>query len=56
MRRSVIPERTSKVVGTAFPKRDNILMKMRDKLGVIYRDEEYADLFAARCKPTEAQG
>jgi transposase len=51
-----IPELTVKVAKAAFPKGDNIYMKMRDECGVIYTDEEFADLFARRGKPAEAPG
>ena len=51
-----IPELTVKVAKAAFPNGDNIFMKMRDECGVIYSDEDFADLFAARGKPAEAPG
>ena len=45
-----VPEETARVAHAAFP-RGNIYMQMRDILGVIYRDEQFADLFARRGRP-----
>jgi transposase len=39
-----IPEETARVAKAAFPK-GNPYMKMRDELGVLYQDSEFADLF-----------
>ena len=49
-----IPESTQQVAKAAFPKGDNIYLKMRDEMGVIYADEEFEDLFGTRGKPAEA--
>lgn len=51
-----IPPLTVKVAKAAFPHGENIFMKMRDECGVIYSDEDFADLFANRGKPAEAPG
>jgi transposase len=51
-----IPETTRKVAKAAFPKDDNLYINMRDELGGIYADEDFADLFAVRGKPAEAPG
>jgi transposase len=39
-----IPEETARIAKAAFPK-GNPYMKMRDELGVLYQDSEFADLF-----------
>jgi transposase len=51
-----IPELTVRVAKAAFPKDDNIYMKMRDELGVIYEDEQFVDLFPRVGQPAEAPG
>ncbi len=51
-----IPATTWQVAKAAFPKDDNLYMNMRDELGIIYADEDFADLFAVRGKPAEAPG
>jgi transposase len=45
-----VPEETARVAHAAFP-RGNMYMQMRDLLGVIYRDEQFADLFARHGRP-----
>ena len=45
-----IPEETARVARAAFPK-GNPYMRMRDELGVFYRDEAFATLFPARGQP-----
>ncbi len=40
-----IPAETTRVAKAAFPK-GNVFMKMRDELGVIYHDDQFASLFA----------
>src|SRR5262245_4435368 len=45
-----VPEETARVAHAAFPS-GNRYMQMRDLLGVIYRDEPCADLFARRGRP-----
>ncbi len=51
-----IPEATVRVARAAFPKGDNVYMKIRDECGVVYQDEQFADLFGVRGKPAEAPG
>jgi len=51
-----IPEATVKVARAAFPKGDNVYMKIRDECGGVYQDEQFADLFGVRGKPAEAPG
>ncbi len=48
-----VPEQTARVERAAFPK-GNVLMKMRDELGVIYEDEVFAHLFPKLGQPAEA--
>jgi transposase len=48
-----VPDETARVARAAFP-RGNVLMHMRDALGTIYRDEQFADLFPVRGQPAEA--
>ncbi len=45
-----VPPETARVVRAAFPK-GNIYMTMRDELGTIYRNEDFADLFALEGQP-----
>ncbi len=47
-----VPEETARVARAAFPK-GNIYMHMRDELGVMYRDEDFAALFAVVGQPAE---
>ncbi|PHK20213.1 hypothetical protein VF11_12705, partial [Nostoc linckia z14] len=46
--RSSIPETTAQVAGKSFPK-GNVYMKMRDELGVMYKDNDFVTLFRADC-------
>ena len=48
-----IPEETSRIAHAAFPK-GNLYMRMRDELGVLFSDPEFADLFPQRGQPAEA--
>lgn len=48
-----IPAETERVARAAFP-RGNRAMQMRDRLGEIYDDTRFANLFAARGRPAEA--
>jgi len=48
-----IPEETVHVARAAYPK-GNLYMKMRDTLGTIYRDQDFADLFPHNGRPVEA--
>ena len=45
-----VPEETARVARAAFPKGTPFL-RLRDELGVIYRDEMFADLFPTRGQP-----
>jgi transposase len=48
-----IPQETARVAKTAFPK-GNTLMKMRNELGTIFEDEDFAHLFPRRGQPAMA--
>jgi transposase len=48
-----IPEDTARVARAAFPK-GNLYMKMRDELGTIYQDQQFAPLFSTRGQSAEA--
>jgi len=50
-----VPEETVRVARAAFPK-GNVYMAMRDELGVLYQDSEFAPLFSHRGRPAEAPG
>jgi len=45
-----VPEETAEIAQAAFPK-GNLYMRMRDELGNVYRDEDFADLFPAVGQP-----
>lgn len=45
-----IPEETIRVARAAFPG-GNRYMKMRDELGPLFQDEDFADLFPRRGQP-----
>src|SRR6516164_7525719 len=48
-----IPDETTRVVRAAFP-RGSLVVQVRDALGTLYSDEDFADLFPARGQPAEA--
>ncbi|HEX6479310.1 MAG TPA: hypothetical protein VF043_10725 [Ktedonobacteraceae bacterium] len=48
-----IPEETARIAKACFPK-GNRYMRLRETLGTIFEDSEFADLFPARGKPAEA--
>jgi transposase len=48
-----IPEETARVAHAVFP-RGNVLMQLRETLGSIYTDEQFADLFPTHGQPAEA--
>ncbi len=49
-----IPEETVRVARAAFP-RGNPYMTMRDQLGTLYDDQDFATLFSKRGRPAEAR-
>ncbi len=50
---ATIPEETVRVACAAFP-RGNIYLTMRDQVGTLYTDENFAALFPKRGRPAEA--
>ncbi len=50
-----IPEDTQRVARAAFP-HGNLYMRMRDELGVIYQDANFAELFPGRGQSAELPG
>ena len=48
-----LPEATARVVGACFPDGTRVV-QLRDALGTLYSDEDFADLFPARGQPAEA--
>ncbi len=48
-----VPEETARVARAAFPK-GNIYVKIRDTLGSIYVDEDFADLFSVKGQPAQS--
>jgi transposase len=49
----LIPEETARVACAAFP-RGHVYLEMYDRLGVIFRDREFAALFSSTGQPAEA--
>jgi transposase len=50
-----VPAETIRVAQAAFPK-GNVYVRLRDELGVIYRDSEFAELFSWLGRPEESPG
>ncbi|MFB7475082.1 IS1182 family transposase [Kitasatospora sp. NPDC056184] len=50
-----IPAETVRVARAAFPK-GSLAIRVRDELGVLFRDEQFADLFPGRGKPAWSPG
>jgi len=50
-----ITEDTRRVAHAAFPK-GNLYMRMRDELGELYQDQQFAELFPRRGQPAESPG
>ena len=48
-----VPEHTAEVARAAFP-RGNRYMQMRDVLGTMYRNDQFADLYPNVGQPAEA--
>src|ERR671922_1016413 len=48
-----VPEPTARVAHAAFPK-GSLAIRLRDELGVIYPDEQFAPLFPTRGQPAVA--
>lgn len=48
-----IPEQTAQIAHAAFPK-GNVYMTLRDQLGPLFEDTQFADLFPSRGQPAQA--
>jgi transposase len=48
-----VPEETARVARAVFPK-GSVAMQLRDELGSLYTDEQFADLFPTHGQPAEA--
>src|SRR5262245_58644674 len=48
-----VPERTAEIAHAAFPK-GNRYMQMRDTLGTVYTNADFADLYPSVGQPAEA--
>jgi transposase len=49
-----VPEETARIARAAFRK-GNLCIRLRDVLGTIYVDEEFADLISSTGRPAEAR-
>ena len=49
-----VPEEIARVARAVFP-HGNVFMQVRDTLGTIYTDEEFADLFPTHGQPALAR-
>ncbi len=50
-----VPEETKRIAKAAFPK-SSPFMVMRDEMGIIYENSEFADLFSHQGQPAKAPG
>jgi hypothetical protein len=48
-----VPKETAHVVRACFP-HGTLVIQLRDALGTLYSDEDFADVFPARGQPAEA--
>ena len=48
-----VPEETARVAHAAFRK-GNIYLKLREELGVLYKDEDFSELYAHQGRPGES--
>src|SRR5688500_14219990 len=48
-----IPAETARVARAIFPK-GNLVMRLSDELGMIFHDQDFADLFPIQGQPAEA--
>ena len=47
----LVPEETARVARAAFPNGTNLYMRMRDQLGSIFDDQQFAHLFSFTGQP-----
>ncbi|RPK90247.1 hypothetical protein EES47_09215 [Streptomyces sp. ADI98-12] len=50
-----VPEETARVARSAFPK-GSLAMRIRDELGELFTDEDFASLYPSRGKPAWSPG
>ncbi len=50
-----VPEETARVARAAFPK-GTTCTRMRDELGIVWEDGDFAELFSRRGQPALARG
>ena len=50
-----VPELTARVARAAFPK-GNPYLRLRDELGPVFRDDDFADLYPSRGQPALPPG
>jgi transposase len=48
----VVPERTASVARAAFPK-GNLCIRIFDELGMIFQDQDFADLYSRHGQPRQ---
>ncbi len=49
----IVPYQTARVAALAFPK-GNLYMRLRDELGVLYQDENFASLYPQKGQSAQA--
>jgi transposase len=52
----IIPEETIRLARAIYKKRSNVYILMRDEVGIVYWDSEFADLFSHQGRPGESPG
>lgn len=50
----LVPEETARVAHAAFPNGQNIYMQMRDRLGSVFDDQQFASLFSSTGQPARS--
>ena len=48
----MVPEETARIARAAFPK-GNLSMQMREEIGSLFTDDQFAALFSSRGQPAE---
>ena len=49
-----VPEETARVARQAFPKGNNVYMKMRDELELTYHDDDFVDCYSYTGQPAKS--
>ncbi len=52
---AIVPEQTRRIAHSAFPQ-GNVYIWLRDELGEIYQDEDFADLYSSQGQPGISAG